>query len=60
MALFSVFRHTHEAPVYRIVKTAPTEFTLQAGRQRLRVSASLGEALDFFQTRLTLVAAERG
>ena len=23
MALFSVFRHTHEAPAYRIVKTAP-------------------------------------
>jgi hypothetical protein len=26
----------------------------------LRVSASLSEALEFFQTRLTLVAAERG
>jgi len=59
MALFSVFRHTHEAPVYRIVKTAPAEFTIQSGRQRLRVSASLSEALDFFQTRLTLVAADR-
>src|SRR6478672_788190 len=60
MALFSVFRHTHEAPVYRIIKTAPAEFTVQSGRQRLRTSASLTEALDFFQTRLTLVAAERG
>ena len=59
MALFSVFRHTHEAPVYRIVKTAPAEFTVQSGRQRLRVSGSLSEALDFFQTRLTLVAADR-
>src|SRR5437899_11744892 len=60
MALFSVFRHTHEAPVYRIVKTAPAEFTIQSGRQRLRVAASLSEALEFFQTRLTLVADERG
>jgi len=65
MALFSVFRHTHEAPVYRIVKTAPApgrpvEFIVQSGRQRLRVSASLADALEFFQTRLTGVAAERG
>src|SRR5438105_46233 len=59
MALFSVFRHTHEAPVYRIIKTAPAEFTVQSGRQRLRVSATLAEALEFFQTRLILVAAER-
>src|ERR1700730_15524921 len=59
MALFSVFRHPHEAPLYRIVKTAPAEFTVQSGRQRLRVSGSLSEALDFFQTRLTLVAADR-
>ena len=61
MALFSVFRHTHESPVYSIVKTAPAqtrpaEFTVQSGRQRLRVSRSLAEALEFFQTRLSLVA----
>jgi Protein of unknown function (DUF2794) len=64
MALFSVFRHTHEAPVYRIVKSAPAparpaEFTVQSGRQRLRVAASLAEALEFFRTRLTVVAADR-
>src|SRR5215510_4376693 len=58
MALFSVFRHTHEAPVYRIIKTAPgparpTEFTVQSGRQRLRVSASLPDALEYFRTRLS-------
>src|SRR3984893_11558065 len=62
MALFSVFRHTHEAPAYSIVKTAGapnrhTEFIVQSGRQRLRVSASLPEALEFFQTRLTLILA---
>src|ERR1700747_3898097 len=63
MALFSVFRHTHEAPAYRIIKSAPaqtrpTEFILQRGRQRLRVSRSLEEVLEFFQTRLILLVAE--
>src|SRR5258707_13493640 len=53
MALFSVFRHTHEAPAYSIIKTAggPTrspQFIVQSGRQRLRVSASRSEALEFF------------
>src|ERR1700757_3177555 len=60
MALFSVFRHTHEAPLSRIIKPAPAEFAVQSGRQRLRVAASLAEALELFHTRLTLVAAERG
>jgi uncharacterized protein DUF2794 len=65
MALFSVFRHTHEAPAYRIIKTAPApprpaEFSVQSGRQRLRVSASLTEALDYFRTRLSLVGTETG
>src|SRR5262249_12645449 len=65
MALFSVFRHTQEAPIYRIIKSAPAparpvEFTVQSGRQKLRVCSSLADALDFFRTRLTVVAAERG
>jgi len=63
MALFSVFRHTHEAPAYSIIKAAagqarPPEFIVQSGRQRLRVSRSLAEALQYFQTRLSLVLAE--
>ena len=63
MALFSVFRHTHEAPAYSVIKTAsaptrPAEFVVQSGRQKLRVSPSLPEALEFFQTRLSLVLAE--
>jgi Protein of unknown function (DUF2794) len=62
-ALFSVFRHTHEAPAYSIVKAAAAqarspEFFIQSGRQRLRVSHSLSEALEYFQTRLSLVIAE--
>jgi len=63
MALFSVFRHTLEAPAYSVVKTAPAparpaEFIVQSGRQKLRVSCSLSEALEFFQTRLSLVPVE--
>lgn len=69
MALFSVFRHTHEAPAYSIIKTgaasarpaeSPAEFIVQSGRQRLRVARSLAEALEFFQARLSLVVAEPG
>src|SRR5215831_19436881 len=65
MALFSVFRHTHEAPVFRIIKTAPgparpVEFSVQSGRQRLRASASLSDALEYFRTRLSLVGTEAG
>jgi Protein of unknown function (DUF2794) len=61
MALFSVFRHTQEAPVYSIVKSAPAgtrpfEFVVQSGRQRLRASGSLADALEFFKMKLSLVA----
>jgi hypothetical protein len=60
MAAFSVFRHTHESPLYSIVKTAPsgtrpTEYAVMSGRQRLRVSRNLAEALDYFRGKLVLV-----
>ena len=65
VALFSVFRHTHEAPAYSIIKTAaartaPVEFVVQSGPRKLRVARSLAEALEFFQARLNLVVAEPG
>jgi len=65
MALFSVFRHSHAAAAYHIAKIAgsgphPPQFVVLCGRQRLRVSRSLAEALDYFRTRLTLVGAEPG
>jgi hypothetical protein len=69
-ALFSVFRHTHESAAYTIVKSigsgakdagghAPGElqFTVYSGRQRLRAAGSLGEALEFFRARLSVVGA---
>src|SRR5439155_19758150 len=63
MALFSVFRHTQEAPAYSIVKTAPAqtrpaEFIVQSGRQKLRIAHSLAEALEYFPTALSLIIAE--
>ncbi|HZT88095.1 MAG TPA: DUF2794 domain-containing protein [Stellaceae bacterium] len=60
-ASFSVFRHTHETPAFRIVKSAPAgsqaaEFIVLSGRQRLRVARGLADALDYFRARLALVA----
>jgi hypothetical protein len=65
MALFSVFRHSYDAAAYHIAKIAgagshPPHFVVLCGRQRLRISRSLAEALDYFRTRLTLVGAETG
>jgi hypothetical protein len=65
LALFSVFRHTQEGPLFSIVKIAvmadrPPEFAVQRGRERLRSARSLAEALDFFRSRLSLVAAAPG
>ncbi|HZT51938.1 MAG TPA: DUF2794 domain-containing protein [Stellaceae bacterium] len=49
-AVFSVFRHTHESPLFTIVKAAPGtgrhgDFVLLQGRRRLAGGASLAEAL---------------
>jgi hypothetical protein len=62
MALFSVFRHSQEGPLYSIVKTAgaadrPAQFEVRRGRQRLRAGSSLAEALEYFRPGLSLVAA---
>lgn len=61
-ALFSVFRHSQEAAVYTIVKSAasssgPAEFVVMSGRQRLQSGATLAEALAYFRGKLALVAA---
>src|SRR5690349_12608265 len=62
VALFSVFRHTHESAVYTIVKSAAPgsgqpEYTVLSGRQRLRAAPELTEALDVFRAKLALVPA---
>ncbi len=64
-ASFSVFRRSQEAALYTIVKSAasagkPAEFTVMSGRQRLQTGATLDDALDFFRSKLALVAAGLG
>jgi uncharacterized protein DUF2794 len=69
-ALFSVFRHTHESATYTIVKSAgpgardgasqAAEFIVMSGRQRLRVSRSLDDALAFFRSKLAAVPSGGG
>ena len=64
-ALFSVFRHTQEGAIYTIVKSAGAgtgqpEFTVLSGRQRLRAARSLGDALDYFRSKLAVVPSRRG
>jgi len=63
-ALFSVFRHTHENAVYTIVKSlgpgaahgaGQAEFAVLSGRQRLRAGCSLGDALEYFRSKLAAV-----
>ncbi|MGH7046135.1 MAG: DUF2794 domain-containing protein [Stellaceae bacterium] len=62
MARFSVFRRTHEAAAFAILKIIqspmrPAEFIVQSGRQRLRSARSLPEALEYFRSFLSLVTA---
>lgn len=57
VALFSVFRRSHESPIYTIVKTAPGlgrqgDYAVLQGRQRLGASARLSEVLVCLQRRL--------
>ena len=68
-ALFSVFRHTQESAAYTIVKsTSPgstqaagqVDFIVLSGRQRLRVAKSLGDALEFFRSKLAAVPSGGG
>jgi hypothetical protein len=54
-ALFSVFRHTQEAPLYTIVKTVwdggrQSTFALLRGRQLLASGSGLGEVLKKLPT----------
>ena len=62
MAVFSVFRHSQERPVFTIAKRATgaprgIEFTVSSGAHRLAHSETLGEALKVFDRRLQIVQA---
>ncbi|HUK06983.1 MAG TPA: DUF2794 domain-containing protein [Stellaceae bacterium] len=61
-ALFSVFRHTHERPLFTVVKFAPGssrhgDFTVLMGPQRLASGAALGEVLASLQKQLPAARA---
>lgn len=57
VAVFSVFRHTHESALYSVIKTAPGvsrhgDFMLLSGRHRLTTGKALGEVLAMLQRKL--------
>ncbi len=57
-AMFSVFRHSHDRPLFAIAKTAGprgTEYVVLNGRRRLARTSTLSEALAVFDKRIRLV-----
>ena len=57
MAIFSVFRHTHDRPLFSIAKRSgpPEEFVVMSGRKGLRRVSSLEEALRIFDKKIKIV-----
>ena len=61
VAVFSVFRHTHDAPAFAIAKQAGgpgrgREFVVFRGREKLKRAPSLPEALKIFRKKLKVVS----
>lgn len=61
-AVFSVFRHAAEGPVFSISKAPATgraavTFLVTSGRQRLKQGDDLREVLSIFDQRLRLISA---
>jgi len=60
-AVFSVFRHTHDAPLFRIAKQAGrggrrNEFVVESGRETLKRASTMREALSVFRLPLRIVS----
>lgn len=60
LAMFSVFRHSHDRPLFAIVKAParadePQEYALFCGPERLAMSTSLSEVLTTLEGRPRLV-----
>lgn len=57
MAIFSVFRHTHDRPLFSIAKRTgpPEEFVVMSGRKGLRRVGSLDDALRIFEEKIKIV-----
>lgn len=61
MAVFSVFRHSHERPLYSIAKCAtgpdrPPEYLVLTGQKRLKLSKSIDDALKILDSKLRVVS----
>ncbi len=58
-AIFSIFRHTHDAPLFAIAKQAAgqgPEYVVFSGREKLSRARSLAEALKVFRQTLRVVS----
>lgn len=58
-AIFSVFRHTHDSPLFSIAKQGSArnpEFVVFSGREKLRRAKTLREALKVFKSKLKVVS----
>ena len=58
-AIFSVFRHTHDAPLYSIAKQGTSrsvEYVVFSGREKLKKAKTLGDALKIFTKKLRVVS----
>ncbi len=58
LAVFSIFRHTHERPLYAVTKRAAgkqTEYQVFSDRERLARATSLAECLRVFEKKLRVV-----
>jgi hypothetical protein len=58
-AIFSVFRHTHDAPLYSIAKQGTSrsvEYVVFSGRERLKRAKTLNDVLKVFKKQLRVVS----
>ena len=58
IAVFSIFRHTHESPVFAIAKRRNgkhNEFIVRSRGQELKRCRDLGDALKVFEKKLSLI-----
>jgi hypothetical protein len=61
MAVFSVFRHSHERPLFSIAKRLngsgrTTDYVVLTGPQRLKSGASIDEVLEVLDPKLRVVS----
>ena len=59
-AIFSIFRHTFDLPVFTVAKISPagrhSEYLLFSGREQIKRGQSIGEVLSIFNRPLRLIS----